>query len=89
MPERGLPASLELLEMRQVLGKAMGVSREGPRSHMGYERVCRLGTKGNRLLLGKLVLMILDKGLRPAAVALSAVSQGVWGRGDAMCLGFA
>lgn len=40
---------------------------------MGYERVCRLGTKGNRLLLGKLVLMILDKGLRPAAVALSAV----------------
>lgn len=55
---------------------------------MGYERVCRLGTKGNRLLLGKLVLMILDKGLRPAAVVLSAVSQGVWGRGDAMCLGF-
>lgn len=49
MPERGLPASLEPLEMRQVLGKVRGVSREGLRSHMGYERVSRLGDKGQQV----------------------------------------
>lgn len=38
-----------------------------------------LGTKGNRLLLWKLVLIILDNGLRPGAVELSAMSQGVGG----------
>lgn len=81
MPERGLPASLEPLEMRQVLGKVMGVSREGLRSHMGYERGSGLGTKGNRLLLCKRILIILDEGLRPRAVELSAMSQGVWRRG--------
>lgn len=51
------------MEMRQVLGKVMGVSREGLRSHMAHGRVAGLGTKGNRLLLWKLVLIVLDKGL--------------------------
>lgn len=81
MPERGLPASLEPLEMRQVLGKVMGVSREGLGSHMGYERGSGLGTKGNRLLLCKCIPIILDKCLRPRAVELFAMSQGVWRRG--------
>lgn len=36
-----------------------------------------LGTKGNRLLLWKLALNILDKGLRPGTVELSTMSQGL------------
>lgn len=79
MPERGLPASLEPLEMRQVLGKVVGVSREGLGAIWDMREFAGLGTKGNRLLLWKLVLIILDKVLRLGAVELSAVSQGVWG----------
>lgn len=37
-----------------------------------------LGTKGNRLLLWKLALTVLDKGPEPGAVAMS---QKVWGLG--------